>query len=60
MIWAFAQGLTHEDKTPYGQSTHKADHADEDVEADCHELFVVVGVDGCVMVPTDWAIATNL
>ena len=33
-----AIGLAHVDKAPDCQSNHKADHSDENVEADCHEL----------------------
>ena len=33
-----AIGLAHVDETSNGQSDHKADHSDENVEADCHEL----------------------
>ena len=33
-----AIGLQHVDEPSQGQSNHKADHSDENVEADCHEL----------------------
>ena len=42
LIWnpnlAMAIGLAHVDETPDGQSNHKADHSNENVEANCHEL----------------------
>ena len=35
---AMAIGLAHVDETPDGQSDHKADHPDENIETNCHEL----------------------
>ena len=35
---AMAIGLAHVDETPDCQSNHKADHANENVEANSHEL----------------------
>ena len=36
---AMAIGLAHVDETPDGQSDHKADHPDENIETNCHELW---------------------
>ena len=35
---AMAMGLAHVDKTSNGQSSNKADHPGENIEANCHEL----------------------
>ena len=35
---AVAVGLDHVDEASDCQGNHKADHANEDVESDCHEL----------------------
>ena len=37
-----AIGLAHVDEAPDGQSNHKGDHPDENVEANCHELCAFI------------------